>query len=173
MKKTTDAGFYAFKVCKAQDYIYRIDFENGKHGQNDQEYLQLLLDYGWKLVYEDRFSGFRYFRKRAVAGMSEAEGELFSDDASKAIMASRLFFKRYLPILFVSIGLLYTNARDILNEGSNIFSSFSRLFNVLLFAFCLLLLIRPGVKLLLLRRRYKGCARFAAKIILKQYCAIR
>ena len=139
--------FYTFESCPPEDVIYRLDFKNG---ETDEDYFQMLRDYGWE--HFDDFMGWLYFRKPASETVSEADGELFFDGLSKVEMVKKIVLSRLLPLLGIFLCCLLPSWLQMFDGG---------IFNVLsyvLYALVLIyiwLIVYNGVKLTRLRKKYE------------------
>ena len=144
--------FYVFDSCEPEDVIYRLDFKNSKQ---TEEYLQMLKDFGWE--YFEQLLGWLYFRKPAEAVDSQADGELFSDNASKADMVGHIVKKRMLPLLVVFLCCEIPNfVRFFSREPvGGVWSFFTRFFSAM-FVMYVFLLVYCGIKLKRIRDRYKN-----------------
>lgn len=89
-------GFYHFEKCEPEDVVYRIDF-NPQPSHKKENYTKLYEDYGWEYLQD--MNEYSYFRKSASE--TEADTEIFSDNASKLEMLHRIFAKRMIPILTI------------------------------------------------------------------------
>ena len=56
-------------------------------------------DFGWEYV--GRYAGWTYYRRPAASASAKEDTELFSDEASKLGMVSRLFCYRIVPIFML------------------------------------------------------------------------
>lgn len=113
LTKMTPPCFFTFESCTPQDVIYRLDYRNSTQSP---EYMQMVSDFGWE--YCAHCVGWLYFRKPADAADSEADGELFSDDASRADMIKHIIKTRYLPLCIIFIGGLCGNLSNIFRTMS-------------------------------------------------------
>lgn len=88
--------FYIFEKGEPRDVIYRLDYTNNDEGG---DYAQMLSEFGWENC--GRCIGWVYWRRDADELANEAEGELFSDDASRLDMVKKVIRTRMLPLLIV------------------------------------------------------------------------
>ena len=111
--------FYHFEKCQPEDVIYRLDFKN--NGEN-ADYMQMMKDYNWE--YFEHCVGWLYFRKPAAEVHTENDGELFSDNESRAAMIAHVIKVRLRPILAIFLCAVVPNATRISAEsvGNIIFS---------------------------------------------------
>jgi len=143
--------FYVFESCEPEDVIYRMDYKNE---QETDDYLQMLKDFGWDFF--ARSMGWLYFRKPARVAESEADGELFSDDASRVDMISHILRTRLLPLVLIFIGIIIPNLFRLSSDTSDIvalclavvFGVFGVIY-IFLITYC-------GLKLRRLRNRYRS-----------------
>lgn len=103
-------GFYHFEQCEPEDVVYRIDFNPQTAGKK-REYIRMFEDYGWE--YMQDLNEFSYFRKPAAEAVTEAETEIFSDNASKVDMMRRVFAKRMIPILVIFLCCVLPNLTNL------------------------------------------------------------
>ena len=90
-------GVYRFEPCTPADVIYKLDFSGG--GRKQQEAFQALCrDYGW--TYLCSMNGWGYYC-RAAEETPAAEGELFTDDASKLQMIRSILVRRFVPFTII------------------------------------------------------------------------
>lgn len=94
--KRKSPGIYFFKRCQPTEVTYKIDYGQ-KNCETEDEYYQLIEDFGWELVCEN--SDFCYLRKQKVAN-KEAD---FFDINSKFDYLKRLFWGKCVPILGVFV----------------------------------------------------------------------
>jgi hypothetical protein len=145
--KMTPPCFFTFEPCQPEDVIYRLDFKNKKV---TGDYRQMCADFGWE--YAGACVGWLYFRKAASQVDGEAEGELFSDNASKGNMIRHILQMRMLPVLIIFLCCVIPQTeRSLSGEGS----VGVLIFMLLLLAIYLFLLLHCGLKLLRLKRTYK------------------
>jgi len=144
--------FYTFESCEPEDVIYRLDYKNS--GQT-REYMQMLEDFGWEYVAQ--CLGWLYFRKPASAADSEEEGELFSDNASKVELVSKIVKTRLVPLCIIFCCCLIPNLvnafRTMSFGGASMF--FGILFSIL-FVIYVFLITYCGTKLRRLRYKYSN-----------------
>jgi len=142
--------FFVFEPCRPEDVVYRLDYRNG---EQTGDYFQLFRDYGWE--YCACCVGWLYFRKPASEVRSEEDGEIFSDDASRAAMIRHILLTRMLPLLIIFLCCLLPNWTVTLQGGfGRAGAFFSGVFTALLLL-CLYLFIHCGGKLRKLQRRYE------------------
>ncbi len=143
--------FYVFETVQPQDVIYRLDF---KDGRQTEDYRQMLRDYGWE--YLGQCLGWLYFRKPAAEAESLAEGELFSDGESRLDLISHIVKARLWPLVFIFLCCVLPN---LLRSGSVAWpdgvKTFFTVFFGVMFVVYLFLITYTGVKLKLLKDKYK------------------
>lgn len=110
--RVTLPGFYHFEKCEPEDVVYRLDF-NPKPSREKENYIRLYEDYGWEYLQD--MSEYSYFRKPAAEADTEADTEIFSDNASKLDMLQRIFAKRMLPILAIFLCCMIPNVSWIIS----------------------------------------------------------
>ncbi len=144
--------FYTFEACEPADVIYRLDFRNS--GQTE-EYMQMLKDFGWE--YFARCFGWLYFRKPAEEAESEQDGELFSDNASRAEMVDHIVKTRLLPLALIFLCCVLPNLIRYTSGGyiGGYRFFFGCVFGIL-FAVYVFLIVYCGVKLRKIRDRNAG-----------------
>lgn len=142
--------FYTFEACEPEDVVYRLDFKNG---EQTEEYMQLLKDFGWE--YFDRVFGWLYFRKPASPAKTDAEEELFSDNASRANMAEHVVNTRLIPIMAIFLCCVIPNLINAMNGVLGMFSTVFSIFFGCMFVVYLYLIIHCGIKLNRIRAKYK------------------
>ena len=150
LAKMTPPCFYTFESCPAQDVFYRLDYKNSE--QTD-EYMQMLRDFGWEYV--GQCIGWLYFRKAAADAESEEDGEIFSDNASRAEMASHVVKTRLTPLAIIFLCCVIPNLLRAL--GGDYLGGFGTFFGVLfgiLFVIYVYLIIHCGTKLKRIRDKY-------------------
>ena len=139
--------FYVFEMGEPQDVIYRLDFTNNDEGG---DYARMLNEFGWENC--GRCMGWIYWRRSADELASEAEGELFSDDASRLDMVRKVVQTRMLPLLIIFFCCVLPNlARAIRGEMYGASGFFLGFFGVMT-ALYLYLFIHCGGKLRRMRR---------------------
>ena len=150
LEKMTPPCFYTFEACEPEDVIYRLDFKNW---EMPEEYMQMLQDFGWE--YFAQCFGWLYFRKPADAAESEEDGELFSDNASRAERVRHIVRTRLLPLCIVFLVCVIPNfiraVSDLPGHGLGVF--LTALFGAL-FVLYIFLIVYCGVKLKMLKDRY-------------------
>ena len=147
----TPPCFYHFESCEPQDVIYRLAFQNSE--QTD-EYMQMLKDFGWE--YFDHCLGWLYFRKPAESAESEADGELFSDNASRDDMAGHVLRTRLLPILLIFFCCVLPNLINAIRGKTSSFSGVFGAFYSVAFVIYVYLILHVSIKLKKIRDRYKN-----------------
>ena len=98
-------GFYKFEKCEPEEVTYRIDFTN-ENGANNTEYRQMFADNGWEFLWS--VNGFSIFRKER-ASASEANNEIFTDNASKLQMLQKIQQRRLLPLITIFLCAIVPN----------------------------------------------------------------
>ena len=142
--------FYIFESCEPQDVIYRLDYKNS--GQT-QEYMQMVEDFGWEYV--GQCIGWLYFRKPAKAAESDSEGELFSDNASKADLVSKIIKTRWMPLAVIFLVCVIPNLVRSLSGDMGAASSFFAGFFGIMFVLYVVLIVYCGIKLKRIKSRYQ------------------
>lgn len=143
--------FYHFESCEPEDVIYRLDFGND---DRPEDYRQLLSDFGWE--YFADCAGWSYFRKPASEAVTEEEGELFSDDESRAEQISKVFCWRYAPIMTIFLCAVMPNFFRLINgEFTGTSGIVMGVLYAVLFAVYVFLLTYCGIKLKRIKDRYK------------------
>ena len=147
----TPPCFYVFESCAPEDVIYRLDYRNSK--QTD-EYMQMLRDFGWE--YFEQCIGWLYFRKPADSMDSEADGELFSDNVSRADMVTQVVKTRLLPLCIIFCCCLVPNLSNVLRAADLSAGGLvlAILFGILT-AIYVYLIIHCGTKLNRIKKRYR------------------
>ena len=84
--------------------IYRLDYKN--NSQNE-DFMLMMKDYGWE--YLTQCLGWLYFRKPASSITNENEGEIFSDNASRANMLQNIIYTRMFPLLIIFLCCIIPN----------------------------------------------------------------
>ena len=151
--KLTPPCIYVFESCTPEDVIYRLDYKNT---ERDSGYMQMLRDFGWE--YFASCFGWLYFRKPAAAAETEEDGELFSDNASRAEMAASVVKTRLLPLLIIFLCCIVPNALRYADNGGGLGRAgafFSIFFTVMFFVYAVLIL-HCSIKLKRIRDRYKA-----------------
>ena len=149
--KFTAPCFYTFESCEPEDVIYRLDYKNST--QTD-EYMQMLRDFGWE--YFAQFLGWLYFRKPASDVNSEEDGELFSDNVSRADMVSDVVKTKFLPLCIIFFACVlpnFVNALHVVDLGV-VGLIAGRLFGTL-FVIYVFLITYCGIKLSRIKKKYK------------------
>ena len=142
--------FYVFERCAPEDVVYRLDYKNSTE---TGDYLQLYRDYGWECC--ERMSGWLYFRKPASACETEAEGEIFSDNATRVELISRIVKTRMLPLLALFFCCVLPGCLNSMSGRMPRAGLFTGIFTALLLVY-LYLIVHCGLKLRRLRRKYGG-----------------
>lgn len=96
LKEIEGKIFYHFEKCEPEEVVYQMDYSYGDI--DDEEYIQLFADCGWKYVY-DR-GCFTYFYK-PVSKM-EGKEEIFCDLQSRLGMLKRLLIWKLLPYAIIT-----------------------------------------------------------------------
>lgn len=110
LEKVALPGVYHFRKAEPVDMVYRLDF-NPKKKEDWDSYLQMYRDYGWEYLQD--LNEYSYFYK--LAGDSEEENEIFSDNASRIDMMDRIYRRKMLPILVVLLCCLIPQSVWYLN----------------------------------------------------------
>lgn len=108
-KKVVAPCFYFFEKAEPEDVIYRLDF-NPKSKEEKEDFFQMYCDYGWEYIQD--LNCYSYFR-RPAKDTSEAEGEIFSDNASRLEMLKSIVWSRFIPILVVFLLIAVPNIINI------------------------------------------------------------
>lgn len=148
--KMTPPCFYTFEECEPEDVIYRLDYKNG---EQTEEYLQMLRDFGWEYFFH--LFGWLYFRKPASAAKTEGEEELFSDNASRVEMAEHVTRTRLIPLMVIFLCCVIPNLINAMNGVMGRLSTFFGLFFGVMFGIYLFTIIYSGIKLNRIRAKYK------------------
>ncbi len=144
--------FYRFVSCTPEDVIYRLDYTQKKR---DQEYLQMMQDYGWE--YFEEYMGWMYFRKPASEAVSEEDGELFSDNASRIERVSHIVKTRLIPICIIFFTCLIPNIFNAARFfGVNAWGTFFGIFFFFLFAIYIWMITHCGLKLKKMRQQLEN-----------------
>ena len=144
----TPPCFFVFESCEPEDVVYRLDFKNG---EPTEEYRQMARDFGWEYVMQSM--GWMFFRKPAAADKAEGEDELFSDDASRADLASHILKTRYLPIMIVFLCIIVPQMIRAVSGGMGPASGFFGAFFGIFFGLYVYLMVHCGIKLKSIRDR--------------------
>ena len=144
--------FFVFEECEPEDVIYRLDFKNNTQTES---YLQMLSDFGWE--YCGKCLGWLYFRKPAADAGTLADGELFSDNASRAEMAVHVARTRLIPLTIIFLCCVLPNFARIL-DGRHVgfYGKFFTVFFGVMFFLYLFLIIYCGAKLTRIRKKYSN-----------------
>ena len=124
-------GIYHFEKCEPEDIVYRIDF-NPQPADKKRDYIRMFEDYGWDYLQD--LNEFSYFRKAASDAETEADTEIFSDNASKIDMMQRIFAKRMIPLLVIFLCCVLPNTVNIFRLGITHFSPFEGILIGLIYA---------------------------------------
>jgi hypothetical protein len=139
--------FYVFEKGEPQDVIYRLDFTNNDEGG---DYARMLGEFGWENC--GKCMGWIYWRRDADALANEAEGELFSDDASRLDMVKKVVQTRMLPLLILFFSCVLPNLARAINGEMYGASGFFLGFFGIMAALYLYLFIHCGGKLHRMRK---------------------
>lgn len=146
--RMTPPCFYVFEACEPEDVIYRLDYKNSSQ---TPEYMQMLADFGWE--YCAQCMGWLYFRKPAWDAASEEDGELFSDNASRVDMVSRIVKTRLLPLAVIFLCCVIPN---LLRSYSGPFGTGFGIFFGVMFVIYVFLIVHCGRKLKKIRDKYQA-----------------
>ena len=147
----TPPCFYRFESCEPEDVIYRLDF-----GSDDRpnDYMQMLSDFGWEHFAD--CLGWSYFRKPASETVTEEEGEIFSDDESRAEQVTKVMRSRLLPVVLLFFCTVLPNFMRMLDgEYIGFWGKVYSGFFSIVFALDVFLIVYCTVKLKKIRSRYK------------------
>ena len=141
---------YIFEACEPEDVIYRLDYRNSR--QTD-EYMQMLEDFDWE--YFAQCFGWLYFRKPADTAESEQDGELFSDNASRAELVNHVVKTRLVPVAVIFLCCVLPNfIRYASGEFVGGFRSVFGSFFGIMFVIYVFLIVYCGIKLRKIKDRY-------------------
>lgn len=145
--KRKSPGIYFFRSCQPADAIYKIDYGQ-KNCETEDEYYQLIEDFGWKLVCEN--DDFCYLKKEKV-NAKDGEADFF-DINSKFDYLKRLFWGKCIPILgvFVFSVILPICTKGYLNKFSWLLVPYA-----LVFIAYIIFFVRYVICYLKLRRQCK------------------
>ena len=144
--------FYMFESCEPADVIYRLDF---KDSTEDNEYMGMLRDFGWE--YCGKCAGWLYFRKDADDIESQEEGELFSDNASKAELVSHVIKTRMLPLCTIFFCCVIPNfLRFLAGDSQSVIDIVFGIVFGILFVVYAFLISYCGIKLGRIRQKYES-----------------
>ena len=119
------------------------------------EYMQMLKDFGWE--YFAQCFGWLYFRKPADTVESEQDGELFSDNASRAEMVNHVVKTRLIPLAIIFLCCVLPNfIRYASGEFIGGFRSFFGIFFGVMFVVYVFLIVYCGNKLRKIKGRYEN-----------------
>ena len=138
---------YVFEKGEPKDVIYRLDFTNNDEGG---DYARMLGEFGWENC--GKCMGWIYWRRDAGELANEAEGELFSDDASRLDMVKKVVQTRMLPLLLIFFCCVLPNLFRALDGGMYGASGFFLGFFGIMTALYLWLFIHCGGKLRRMRK---------------------
>ncbi len=148
--RLTPPCFYVFESCRPEDVVYRLDYKNsGK----DPVYTQLAEDFGWEYI--DKCFGWLYFRKAADTALAEGEDELFSDNASRVEMVSRIVRTRLIPLAIIFLCCVMPNFFKYMNGSYSAWDSFFAGFFSVMFVIYIYLIVHCGLKLKAIRNKYE------------------
>jgi hypothetical protein len=139
--------FYVFEKGEPRDVIYRLDYTNNAEGG---DYARMLSEFGWENC--GRCMGWIYWRRCADETASEAEGELFSDDASRLDMVKKVVQTRLLPLLIIFFCCVLPNLVRAINGDMYGASGFFLGFFGIMTALYLWLFVHCGGKLRRMRK---------------------
>lgn len=139
--------FYTFSSTEPKDMAFKLEF-NEAPMESEPEYQSLLRDYGWEYLFS--CMDWRYCCKPADSG--EDENELFTDDASKLKMISRIAKRRFIPLTVLFLCCVIPNACQAL-FGSGLGWGWT-VFWLLMLGIYVYLLLRCGLGLRKLRKKY-------------------
>lgn len=140
--------FYHFEKCQPEDVVYRLDYQNGQENGN---YFQMFHDYGWE--YLGQCVGWLYFRKPTAQGSCQEDSTLFSDNATKLDLITRVCKTRLLPLLGIFLCCIVPNFINSIEThapsavGLTVFFSAATVLYGALLLYC-------GTKLRKLRKKY-------------------
>ena len=143
--------FYTFEQCEPEDVIYRLDYKNN---ENTDGYFEMLSDFGWEYV--GKCVGWLYFRKPADTAETVEDGELFSDNESKAEQVSKIIKTRMMPIATIFFCCVMPNFLRILDgEYIGFWGRIYSLFFSVMFALYVYLIVHCGIKLKQIKKKYE------------------
>ncbi|MBR4462616.1 MAG: DUF2812 domain-containing protein [Erysipelotrichaceae bacterium] len=149
--KMTAPCFYTFESCEPEDMIYRLDFRDI---EKMDEYENMLKDFGWEYI--GQCVGWQYFRKPACETETQEEGELFSDNASKAELVSNVITTRMAPICLIFLCCVIPNfMRFMKGDFVGPLGMILGLFFAVMFVVYVYLIIYCGTKLKKIKKRYE------------------
>lgn len=147
--KVNGFDVYTFEKAEAEDVIYRLDLPEK---DNDPDFLQMCQDFGWEYV--GRYAGWTYFRRPAASASAKEDTELFSDEASKLGMVSRLFCYRVVPLLMLMTVIQTDSLRDDIEAGLG-FRSVGAVALLVLDMLAVGLVVYCVVRLFMIRRKIR------------------
>ena len=144
--------FYVFEECEKEDVIYRLDY---KYEKVDDDYLKMLEDFGWE-YFADCFNWY-YFRKQASKIIDKEDGELFSDNASRAEMITSVHKTRMIPLMIIFICCIIPNVTRLLSsqQPDAVDKALSLIFCAL-FVLYIYLIVYCSIKLRKLKEKYSN-----------------
>jgi hypothetical protein len=144
-------GFYKFEKCEPEDMTYRIDFTN-ENGAKNSEYRQIFADNGWEFLWS--VNGFSIFRKER-ASTSEANNEIFTDNASKLQMLQKIQQRKLLPLITIFLCAVVPNfIRAIDGEfGSSTINMIFTVFFSVMFVFYTYVFVKSLAKIKKLKEK--------------------
>jgi hypothetical protein len=151
LARVTPPCFYSFEACEPEDVIYRLDYKNNTQ---TGEYMCMMADFGWESC--GQCIGWLYFRKPAAEAQAAEDGELFSDNASRADMVSRIVKTRLLPLTVIFLCCVlpnfirYAGGHDLSPIGLVFTGFFSVMFIIYVF-----MITHCGLKLRKIREKYR------------------
>ena len=149
--KMTPPCFYTFEECEPEDVIYRLDYKNT---ENTDGYFQMLSDFGWEYV--GKCVGWYYFRKPAAEAESEEDGELFSDNESRAEQVTKVIKTRLMPLAVIFFCCVMPNFLKVMDgEYIGTLGKIYGLFFSVMFVLYMYLIVHCGRKLKGLKKRYE------------------
>jgi len=143
---------YIFDECEPKDVIYRLDYKNSKQ---TAEYMQMLKDFGWE--YFAQCMGWLYLRKPADEAESVQDGELFSDNASRAGLVSHVVKTRLVPLAAIFLCCVLPNFVGTVTGNGSFTDGFRLFFGIffgIMFVFYVFLIVYCGIKLRKIRAKY-------------------
>lgn len=144
----TPPCFYTFEECEPEDVIYRLDFKNNLQTEG---YMGMLAEFGWENCGE--CFGWLYFRKPASEAETTADGELFSDNVSRAEMAAHVARTRLIPLTVIFLCCVLPN---FLRAVDGVFGTVLTVCASVLFVIYVFLIVYCGIKLTRIRKKYSN-----------------
>ncbi|MBR3355293.1 MAG: DUF2812 domain-containing protein [Oscillospiraceae bacterium] len=143
--------FYTFEQCEPEDVIYRLDYRDT---ENTESYFQMLSDFGWEYI--GKCVGWFYFRKPACEAATEEDGELFSDNASRAEQVNAIINTRMLPVALIFLCCVLPNFYRVLNgEYIGLWGNIFGAFFCIMFALYVYIIVHCGMKLRKIKKKYQ------------------